>query len=372
MLLDGFPRGSKGMADLGNDDKTSNIDVADFEAVLEPVVMKSLIVIVSYKVTDLTIDCMRSLASEMEQMPDARVGLCENGTGPEDVQRLSDEIKASGWDRWTDFMSVTPNRGFTGGNNAVLKPAMESANPPQYVILLNADTIVHPGAMQTLVRFMDEHPKVGIAGSRLEERDGTPFVSAFRYHSIANEFDRGLRLGVVSKLLSPWALSPPVPAEACEAEWVAGASMIIRKEVFDAIGLLDEGYYTYFDDIDFCLQARKAGWPTWYVPESRVIHLVGATTQISDPKKGQGKRRPRYWYQARTRFFIKNYGAIYSALADLAFLSGYALWRLRRLIQRRPDTDPKNMLLDTWLNSVFVSGPKLRDVENPAIPKRAA
>jgi len=334
--------------------------------------MKLLIVIVNYKVTDLTLDCMRSLAPEIEHLPDARVGLCENGTGPDDVKRLADAIKANGWDRWTDFVSVTPNRGFTGGNNVVLKPAMESGNPPEYVILLNADTVVLPGAMQSLVKFMDANPKIGIAGSRLEQRDGTPFVSAFRYHTIANEFDRGLRLGFVSKLLRPWSLTPPPPNEPCEAQWVAGASIIIRREVFQAIGLLDEGYYTYFDDIDFCMQARKAGWPTWYLPESRVIHLVGATTQISDPKKGAGKRRPRYWYQARTRFFVKNYGVIYSALADLAFLSGYALWRLRRLVQRRPDTDPKNMLLDTWLNSVFVSGPRLKDVENPAIPKQAA
>jgi GT2 family glycosyltransferase len=334
--------------------------------------MRLLIVIVNYKVTDLTIDCLKSVAREIGSVPGTHVAVCENGTGDADVRRIREAIDANGWGGWCSLTAVMPNRGFTGGNNVVLKPAMESDDKPQYILLLNADTILLPGSLDSLVRFMDENPKVGIAGSRLEAEDGTPYVSAFRDHTITNEFDRGLRLGLVSKLLQPWSLSPPVPDKACPAEWVAGASMIIRREVFDAIGLLDEGYYTYFDDIDFCMQARKAGWPTWYVPESRVIHLVGCSTKISDPTKGGVKRRPRYWYQARTRFFVKNYGAVYAALADLAFLSGFALWRLRRRLQGRPDTDPQHMLLDTWLNSVFVNGCGLKDVENPALTQKAA
>jgi GT2 family glycosyltransferase len=334
--------------------------------------MKLLIVVVNYKVTDLTIDCLKSVAGQIGEVPGAQVGLCENGTGPEDERLLREAIAASAWGQWCKLTAVMPNRGFTGGNNIVLKPALASHDPPQYVLLLNADTILLPGALAELVKFMDEHPKVGIAGSRLEAQDLTPYVSAFRDHTIANEFDRGLRLGLVSKWLAPWALSPPVPTEACAAQWVAGASMIIRREVFDAIGLLDEGYYTYFDDIDFCMQARKAGWPTWYVPASRVIHLVGCTTKISDPAKSGVKRRPRYWYQARTRFFVKNYGPVYAALADLAFLSGFAVWRLRRLIQRKPDPDPKHMLLDTILNSVFFRGFQMKDVENPAMVKQKA
>jgi GT2 family glycosyltransferase len=331
--------------------------------------MKLLIVVVNYKVTDLTIDCLKSVAGQIGEVPGTHVGLCENGTGPEDEKRLDEAIEANGWAEWCRLTTVRPNRGFTGGNNVVLKPALSSGDPPQYVLLLNADTILLPGALIELVKFMDEHPTVGIGGSRLEAEDGTPYVSAFRDHTIANEFDRGLRLGVVSKWLAPWALSPPVPAEACAAQWVAGASMIIRREVFDAIGLLDEGYYTYFDDIDLCMQARKAGWSTWYVPASRVIHLVGCTTKISDPAKSGVKRRPRYWYQARTRFFVKNYGPVYAALADLAFLSGFAVWRLRRFIQRKPDPDPRHMLLDTILNSVLFRGFTIRDVENPAMMK---
>ena len=334
--------------------------------------MRLLVVIVNYRVTDLTIDCLRSLEPEIARVPGVHVAVCENGTGPEDAVRLREAIANNGWSAWTSLTEIFPNRGFTGGNNVILREAMASADKPQYVLLLNSDTVVLSGALEELVRFMDANPKVGIAGSRLEMPDGTVHVSAFRYHGIANEFDRGLRLGFVSKLLSRWKLAPPPPVGDCDVEWVAGASMIIRREVLDAIGLLDEDYYTYFDDIDFCLRARKAGWPTWYVPESRVIHLVGCSTKLSDPKKEQTRRRPQYWYQARTRFFLKSYGPLYAMLADAAFLAGFSVWRFRRWVQRKPDTDPRHMMLDTFTNSVLFRGLRPRPVENPALKKSTA
>ena len=126
--------------------------------------------------------------------------------------------------------------------------------------------------------------------------------------------------------------------------------------MLEQIGLLDEGLYTYFDDIDICLRARRAGWEVWYVPESKIIHLEGASTGIKGSTPEQPKRRPTYWFQARRRFFLKNHGKLYTALADAAFLGGYAIWRLRRLLQRKPDLDPKDFLADSFRNSVFRTG----------------
>jgi GT2 family glycosyltransferase len=233
------------------------------------------------------------------------------------------------------------------------------------VLLLNADTIVKEHALDTLVEFMDGHPKVGIAGSKLLSPEGKIQSSPFRFPGIATELDRGLRLGIVSKLLSPWSVVFPKSAEACPVGWVAGASMILRRTMLEQIGLLDEGLYTYFDDPDICLRARRAGWATWYVPESKVIHLEGASTgvivRLGEP------HRPSYWYQARHRFFTKNYGALYAALADAAFISGYAMYRLRRRLQGKPDTDAPDVLINSIRHSVFCAGPKVRVVENPAL-----
>lgn len=326
--------------------------------------MKLLVVILNYNVTDLTIDCLRSLSAEIPAIAGARVAVCENGSGGDAEQRLRAAIESNGWGNWVQLTAVHPNRGFTGGNNVILRAALASGDPPQYALLLNSDTIVRPGAIKALVDFMDGHPQVGIAGSRLEDPDGVVQASPFRFQGIATELDRGLRLGIISRLLKPWSVVPPTPPAASEAQWVSGASMIIRREVFDAIGLLDEDYYTYYDDIDLCLNARRAGWPTWYVPDSRIIHLEGAATGITARVI---KRRPTYWFQARKRFFLKNYGAIYTALADFAFIFGYALWRLRRWAFRKPDGDPPHMLWDSIRNSVFFTGFRVKPVPNPAM-----
>jgi GT2 family glycosyltransferase len=327
--------------------------------------MKLLVVIVSFRVTDLTIDCLRSLSGEIGRVPGARVAVCENGTGGDAADRLAQAIAANGWSSWVDLTAIYPNRGFTGGNNVVIGPALQSDDPPEYVLLLNADTLVEEHALDSIVAFMDSHPKAGIAGSQLLFADRTVGPSPYRFVGIAAELDRGLRLGIVSRMLAKQLPGLPTPSVPAQVDWVPGASMMLRRTMLAEIGLLDEGLYTYFDDPDMCLRAARAGWQTWYVPESRVIHFGGASTGI-DYQQAES-RRPAYWFQARRRFFLKNYGAWYTAAADAAFIVGYALWRLRRRIQRKPDTDPPHMLFDSVRHSVFCTGFKVTAVENPAM-----
>ena len=131
--------------------------------------------------------------------------------------------------------------------------------------------------------------------------------------------------------------------------------MIIRREDFEAAGLMDEDDFVYYEEMDFCLQAKKAGWSCWYVPESRVVHLVGQSSGVTDTKRPP-KRLPQYLFDSRRRYFIKNYGWLYAALADHAWASGFALWRLRRVIQRKPDNDPPKVFGDFLRNSVLFRG----------------
>src|SRR5262249_35344005 len=236
-------------------------------------------------------------------------------------------------------------------------------------LLLNADTLVQEHALDALVSFMDAHPRAGIAGSMLISPDGTVESTPFRFPGIATELDRGLRLGVVSRLLAPWGLVLPKPGGPFRAGWVSGASLILRRAVLEEVGLLDEGLYTYFDDPDICLRAARAGWETWYVPDSRVIHLAGASTGLTGNRPPV--RRPAYWHQARRRFFLTNYGPWYTALADAAFIVGFAAWRLRRRIQRKPDTDSPHLLVDSIRHSVFRAGFRVPVVENPALREAA-
>jgi N-acetylglucosaminyl-diphospho-decaprenol L-rhamnosyltransferase len=318
--------------------------------------MRLLIVIVNYRTADLVVDCLRSLAPEIANLAGgARVVVTDNCSGDDSLQRVGGAIETNGWSAWASLVPLLRNGGFAYGNNEAIRPALASNDPPQHVLLLNPDTVIRPGAVATLLEFMDQHKDVGIAGSRLEDPDGTPQVSAFRFHGLVSEFENGIRLGLVTRVLAKFVVGQPVRQDACRTDWVAGASMIIRAEVFRDAGLLDEKYFMYFEEVDFCRAARRKGWPCWYVPASRVVHLVGSATQLSDGRKHR-RRRPTWWFDARRRYFVKNHGALYAALADLMFVCGYSLWRLRRAIQRKDDTDPPKLLSDTIRNSVVVRG----------------
>ena len=303
------------------------------------------IVIVNYRTAPLVVDCLRSLEAEVAAEPDCRVVVVDNASGDGSAQALQEAIDGEGWGAWAEVLPLDQNLGFSGGNNAALRPLLASPRPPDYVLLLNPDTWVRPGAVRALVEFMERRPEVGVAGSRLEHPDGEVHNSAFRFHTATSEFERGLRLGLVTRLLRRWVVAPPARAEAHPADWLSGASLMVRRAVFESVGLLDEGYFLYYEEVDFCLRARAAGWRCWYVPDSRVVHLVGQSSGVTGDRRVE-RRVPRYWFESRSRYFRKNHGRLYALAADLAWLTAFSLWRLRRRIQRRPDPDPPGLLGD--------------------------
>jgi GT2 family glycosyltransferase len=320
------------------------------------------IVIVNYRTAGLVVDCLRSLAVEIADRPDWRVFVVDNASGDGSVDRLKAAIGEAGWANRVELVPLSHNPGFAGGNNAALRPILHGPNPPDFVLLLNPDTVVRPGGVKELVKFMKAHPEVGIAGSRLEEPDGAPQRCAFRFPSAFSELEEGLRLGFVSRWLHGHVVAPPVQPQAHATDWVAGASMIVRREVFEEIGLMDDRYFLYFEEVDFCLRARRVGWTCWYVPASRVVHLVGQSSGVTDVKRPM-KRRPRYWFDSRSRYFRRNHGRAYKMLADLVWVFGFSLWRLRRRIQGKPDPDPPGLLGD-FLRYNFLTKDRADEAEH--------
>lgn len=318
-------------------------------------------VVVNFRVPSLVIDCLRSVASELPSVPKTRVVVVENGSGDDSAARIGAAIDNEGWSAWCRLVVSSRNLGFTGGNNLPITEALCAAEPPTYVLLLNPDTVVRSGALAALVEFMDQHPTVGIAGSRLEDPDGTPQRSAFRFKTPLGEIEAYARVGVLSRLLDEYVVAPPVVDYPTKTDWVAGASMIIRREVFASAGLLDEGFFTYYDDIDFCLAAARRGWPTWYVPQSRIVHLVGQSTGVNSSPR----RLPPYMLEARRRFFVKNYSKCYATLIDACMLVGISISRLRARLSRKRDLSPPCLLSDSFRHSVFVRGFKVVDVQQP-------
>ena len=308
--------------------------------------MGLLIVIVNYRTAALTIDCLRSLAPEMASLPQgARVVVTDNASGDDSVERLTAALRDNGWGEWAKLMPLPRNGGFAYGNNEAIRPALASSAPPDYVLLLNPDTLVRPGAIRALLDFMQDNPKVGIAGSRLEHPDGKAQRSAFRFPGALGERDAGLRVSVVSHLLKRFVVAPPAPAESCRVDWVAGASMMIRRAVFDSVGLLDENYFMYYEEVDFCRRAARAGWPCWYVPASRVVHLVGQSSGVTDEKKPK-KRQPAYWFASRRRYFRTHTGPARAFLADAFFVVGHAFYQATAAARRKRANDPVGLLGD--------------------------
>ncbi|AEG02588.1 glycosyltransferase family 2 protein [Methylomonas methanica] len=324
-----------------------------------------LIVILNYIATEVTLDCLQSLSNcPAVTGGEARVVVWENGTGEQAVATLERAIALNHWEAWAELLISPVNLGFTGGNNRVIERAMLAGDRPEYFLLLNSDTLVTDDSLISLLAFMDNHPQAGIAGSRLLTVNGEHQCSPFRFPGIASEFDRGLKLGVVSRLLSNRAAAMPPPSHETQVDWVSGASMMLRRKMLEQIGLLDEGFFTYFEDVDLCRRAHRSGWGVWYVPASQVIHLEGASSGISSHI---AKRRPSFWFAARRRYFLKHHGKWTASLVDALFLVAFATWRLRRRIQRKPETDPVCMLGDFMRNSVFAKGYRLPVVVAPHV-----
>lgn len=307
-----------------------------------------LIVIVNYRSADLTIQCLESLQPEVEPLKGCQIVVVENASGEAAILKAA--IASRRWDSWCSLVESPENRGFAAGNNVAIAPALAQDCLPEYILLLNPDTIVRPGALLALLQFMETHPACGIAGSRLEERDGTVQCSAFRFPSVLGEFENGAQTGPISRLLRNSVVAQPPPAQNAVVDWVAGASMIVRREVFQQVGLLDSGFFMYFEEVDFCKRVAVAGWQCWYVPESRVVHLVGQSSGVTDPNQ-RHKRRPAYWFQSRQRYFARHGGCLRSLAADFACLIGTAIHLSRCLVSRRDPGLPSRFVFDFLANS---------------------
>lgn len=312
------------------------------------------IVIVNYRSARLVLACLSSLESERGTFPGCQVVVVDNCSSDDSIETLRTAIEANGWSAWVTLLASPLNGGYAYGNNLAFRQALQTTPPPAFLWLLNPDTIVRPGALPALVAFMRANPRAGIGGSSIEEEDGVLWPYAFRFPSIWNELDTGLRLGLVSKLLANRISRRIMPDHPTRVDWLPGASMIIRREVFETIGLMDEGYFLYFEETDFCLQAQRAGWECWYVPQSRIMHIAGGSTGVTT-RTTTPKRRPKYWFDSRRRYFTKNHGRCYAIATDLVWMCAFMLWRLRRLLQRRPDTDPPRMLVDFFRNSSLLN-----------------
>jgi len=170
-----------------------------------------------------------------------------------------------------------PSRyGFARSNNAALRQAKG-----RYMLVLNPDTEVRPDALTTLVKYLDEHPRVGAAGARLLNPDGTLQYSCRRFPSMRSVFFRWLPK--CPKPVRDWALRDYLMLDwdhrsARAVDWLMGACLCVRRAAVEQVGFLDEGFHLYYEDIDWCYRMWKGGWEVHYVPDAVVMHHYQRTS----------------------------------------------------------------------------------------------
>ncbi|MBX6770550.1 MAG: glycosyltransferase family 2 protein [Chloroflexi bacterium] len=277
------------------------------------------IVIVSYNTRDLLQACLRSLVASLERTArelDAEVIVVDNASsdGSADMVR-------------TDFPSVRliplmENRGFAAANNLALR-----LSDSRYVLLLNPDTEVLDDAPLALVRFMDAHPDAAVCGCRLLNPDRTFQHSCFRFPTLPMSF---LDLFPLHYRLLESRLNGRYPRRwynhSFPIDHPLGACMMVRRQAIEQVGPLDEGFFMYCEEVDWCYRMKQAGWEIYYTPDAAVIHYGGASTgQIAGPMFVT-------LHRSRDRFFRKHYGPLYALVARCILILGmaYATWRARR------------------------------------------
>lgn len=304
--------------------------------------MKLLAIILNYKTAEMTLDSLAALMRELAPYPDARVTIVDNDSQDGSLERLVRGVSESPWADRVDVVPSDYNGGFAYGNNFAIRRALAAGERPDYVYLLNSDAFPDRGCVKGLVDFLDAHPGAGIAGSYVHGPEPVPHKTAFRFPSLASELESALGLGVVSKLLDRWIVALPLPETTQQVDWLAGASMMIRLAVIEEVGLMDETYFLYFEETDYCLQARRAGWTTHYVVESSVTHIGSVSTGYKDGSRPT----PTYWYASRRYYFLKNHGRLALWTANLLYVLGGSFCRVRLRLAGRRSKDPERHLRD--------------------------
>ena len=245
--------------------------------------MKLSVIIVSYNVRRFVEQCLDSVQKASEGL-DVEVFVVDNDSADDTVEVIGQRYP------WVHLIANDDNLGFARANNIAIRQAQG-----EYVLLLNPDTIVAEPTLREVVAFMDDHPKAGGAGVRMHNADGTLAPESRR--AIPTPWVSFCKMLGFSKRYYMSHLSWDEPAQ---IEVISGAFCFLRRQALDQVGLLDEDFFMYGEDIDLSFRLLKGGWENWYVP-SDIIHFKGESTQKSS------FRYVHVFYQAMLIFFRKHY-----------------------------------------------------------------
>lgn len=268
------------------------------------------VVLINLNTRDFLHACLVSMKSRLTD-PAFEVILVDNGSTDGSVEMVNSEFPQ---------VRVFPqgkNLGFTKANNIGLREARG-----QYLLVLNSDTEIVDDALEKMCDYMDAHPDIGALGAQLLNTDGTVQLSCRAFPSfktvLFHRYSLMTRLFPRNRYSAEYLMTDTGHKETMDVDWVSGACLLTRRETTDQVGLLDEGFFIYAEDVDWCYRMKQAGWRVVYYPDAKVMHHIGRATR-KIPYKMTYERHRSMW-----RFYKKHYSRGF-VLIDVATWLGVVL-----------------------------------------------
>ncbi|MCS7282934.1 MAG: glycosyltransferase family 2 protein [Anaerolineae bacterium] len=269
------------------------------------------VLIVNWNVRDLLRRCLRSV---LVNSPSCQLEIIvvDNGSTDGSVEMVRTEFPQ------VLLIANPDNRGFPAANNQGLAVARG-----RYVLLLNPDTEVVGNALETMIAFADAHPDVGVVGPQLLNPDGTIQSSRRRFPTLATAIFESTWLQPYAprRLLTRYYVLDRPDGEIQDVDWVTGAALMARREAIEQVGPLDEGFFMYSEELDWCRRFRDAGWRVVYLPTAQVVHYGGKSSEQVLPA------RHIHFQASKIRYFRKYHGAPAARILQAVIVGNY-LWQI--------------------------------------------
>ena len=288
--------------------------------------MRLLAIMINYRTAELTAKAADCLLAELDVIGDCHLLVIDNDSQDGSLEVLEREAEQRGWGSRVTVVGAPRNGGYGYGINVGVHWGMQQPNPPAYIYVLNSDAFAVASSLRKMLSYMDSHPDVGVTGNDICGMAGEVQAAAFRFPTALSELEAYAQNKVLSKLLAGRVVSLGKADVDRQVDWVPGTSMLIRSEAWKQVGPFDEGFFLYFEEVDYCHRVRNAGWKIVSVANASVTHIGSVSTGMDDETRSM----PQYWFDSRYRYFRKHHGKRYAAMSDLAFVAGHLIFLAKK------------------------------------------
>lgn len=289
------------------------------------------IIVVSYNTRDVLRDCLAAIEAGCDGVS-FETFVVDNASSDCSAEMVGHHFPS------VRLLSNERNMGFAAANNVALGHAVG-----RYILLLNPDTMLAPGAVAQMVRFMDARPSVGYCGPRLLSADGSHQPSARRFptmlsaaFSMVGMSQRYPRSQHALDLHLLWS-----DRRNFRADWLTGACLMVRAKCAREVGALDEGFFMYYEETDWCRRMASAGWEGWYVASAEVVHLGGKSVEHAGEARPFSGDHPEHWVRSSRRYIRRHYGLAGMVVSEALQVILYALIWMRHRWRRADQSQRK-------------------------------